>query len=352
MEAELIIKDDELQARELDELVRINRSLEDMARASRSVIRTPPQRNPIIYYPIAGAVGGVMAWGLVEIADNLVSVPFFPLWQQALLYMLTGGLVAIWIGLLYGLIHGNPGRALRCAIAGAAVGLIAPVAMGGIAEGVHWLLLDWPMARAAAAGSTGLSPTEGFGFFLSVCSHGFGWALVMLMSALGPGLVMKASKLMLNGTVGGLIGGAIGGAFIPVWRLSLPEAPIVADLLGIAIVGLLVGLCFGIMHFATREAWFVLAKGTLYGKRLVLFKDELQMGSSPKAEILLDGDPQIEPVHVSLKHMGLRWLLIDNGSEAGTFVNGHKVQRCLLNADDVVTMGETVLKFKQRKPMG
>jgi pSer/pThr/pTyr-binding forkhead associated (FHA) protein len=45
---------------------------------------------------------------------------------------------------------------------------------------------------------------------------------------------------------------------------------------------------------------------------------------------------------------GNRYIIKDEGSGTGVFVNGRKVDSCVLQPGDIVTIGQTVLKYHDR----
>jgi hypothetical protein len=62
--------------------------------------------------------------------------------------------------------------------------------------------------------------------------------------------------------------------------------------------------------------------------------------------VVLD-DPRVSRRHAQLRNMGGRWILRDQGSTNGTFVNGMPVGEHPLNAGDVVSLGGLELRFEQ-----
>lgn len=59
-------------------------------------------------------------------------------------------------------------------------------------------------------------------------------------------------------------------------------------------------------------------------------------------------DPKVSRVHASFQPMGASWLVQDNASRNGTFLNGRRIKRALLHHGDTIRLGQTVLTFEER----
>ncbi len=62
--------------------------------------------------------------------------------------------------------------------------------------------------------------------------------------------------------------------------------------------------------------------------------------------IVLD-DPRVSRRHAQLRFMNNRWMVSDNQSTNGTFVNGMRVGEHPLNPGDIVSLGGLELRFQQ-----
>ena len=82
------------------------------------------------------------------------------------------------------------------------------------------------------------------------------------------------------------------------------------------------------------------------GKAFILHPGpDLMLGRSQNAYYQL-GDPSVSRNHCQVLREGDRVTVIDNGSSAGTLVNGQKVARRVLAMGDVVQVGDTRLRLQ------
>ena len=70
------------------------------------------------------------------------------------------------------------------------------------------------------------------------------------------------------------------------------------------------------------------------------------LGRRPEADVCLPWDPGISRLHAELIHRAGEWVIADDGSQNGTFVNGLPVEgRRRLRDGDLITVGATPLTF-------
>ena len=67
----------------------------------------------------------------------------------------------------------------------------------------------------------------------------------------------------------------------------------------------------------------------------------VRIGTHPKAAIQVEDDPEATRMHAVVEMNDEGATLIDLGSEAGTWVNGKKVNRCKLHVGDEIRVGAT-----------
>ncbi len=79
-------------------------------------------------------------------------------------------------------------------------------------------------------------------------------------------------------------------------------------------------------------------------KEVPIFKDEISIGRRSENDIPID-NLAVSGSHAKLLRVGERFSLEDLDSLNGTFVNGKKVSKVLLNNGDIVTVGKHTLIF-------
>lgn len=61
-------------------------------------------------------------------------------------------------------------------------------------------------------------------------------------------------------------------------------------------------------------------------------------------------DPHVSRTHCQVEALGEHWLIEDVGSSAGTFLAGKRIEKHILQAGDVISLGQTTLTFQARSP--
>jgi hypothetical protein len=91
--------------------------------------------------------------------------------------------------------------------------------------------------------------------------------------------------------------------------------------------------------------WLVITEGKNQWKDFKVMKPQLTVGRAQDCDIVLDD------VHVSSRHASLRLIensiyITDLDSSNGTYVNGQEITKTALKDNDIIKMGDAVLKFK------
>jgi hypothetical protein len=355
--ADIRINANELNDPAIDEVVNLQKSLARSGGEFIDDIPTPFYLNPIFYYSAATVVAGVLAWFICEpfISESNPERhenPFFGILGTYMFFGFTAILIGLAVAVSYGLSNRNLRQMLYCAAVSGGVSIVAS-AITTIGAGIVFYFTQVAVFSAARGGG-GDRPEDklhGLAFFLLMCGRGLAWAVVALAAGLGLGVAMKSKKLLLNGLAGGFIGGLLGGLlFDPIDRFIMgwSQDAWVSRLVGLSAIGLLVGFFIGLFENISKDAWFLMLRGPLSGKQFIIFKSPLVIGSAPKSDIYLFKDPAIEPRHATVTKSGAKYILQDSGTPEGTFVNGKKIDRYILQPDDVVSIGETVLKYHEK----
>ena len=81
-------------------------------------------------------------------------------------------------------------------------------------------------------------------------------------------------------------------------------------------------------------------------ERFALGAGETRIGRSPHSEIHLD-EPEVAWEHCHIELSSGRYRILDRGTGSGTFINGKRISRHLLEPGDQVSVGESVLLYRE-----
>jgi hypothetical protein len=187
-----------------------------------------------------------------------------------------------------------------------------------------------------------------------------GWIItgVFIGASIGVFDLMKAGsagedlrmplKKTLNGIYGGCLGGFLGG--LPFGALMynsyLPRSNLT---IGLVILGMCIGLLIGLAQVILKEAWVKVEQGFRAGREVMMNKDELTVGKGESCDIGLFGDQGLDKLHARIIMKGNRFLLDDNGSAGGTYLNDERIDGPTpLKNGDLIRVGRSLLRFGER----
>ncbi|MBI5549101.1 MAG: FHA domain-containing protein [Deltaproteobacteria bacterium] len=270
-----------------------------------------------------------------------------------LLGLLIFPVVASFVGLFVGAADGLLSKAFRRSavfgLVGLGIGLGAGLIAAPLAEVIYNLGRHFTHDLQDPAGEF-----TTFGFLAQMVVRGIAWSIAGAAMGLGQGVALRSKKLALNGLLGGMVGALIGGMlFDPVDYLingpSMSGGAAASRATGFAIIGAVTGLMIGVVELLAREAWVKLLTGPLAGKEFIIYKSPTLIGSSPKSDVYLFKDSEVEPTHAALHTVGEGYEIEDRDSPAGTFVNGRRVRRKRLENGDQIRIGKTVFNFAEKE---
>ena len=302
--------------------------------------------SPLFFTPLAGLLGGLTTWLILEPYLNDMSGAEGPF---ILLFPMTAVLIVLFIFIADAI----SSRRVRGIAARWVSGLgftllfsfLAFIPMGML-FGLIMLLPEPPSLTELDI--TAWSPRFFIGFVIlrSLAWAIFGGALGLGMNVLRSTRAQRRASLM-----GGIVGGDLGGLlFDPINRFLLPatEQGDVMRLVGLLAIGLSVGIFVALSEQLGREGWLRVRTGPLRGKAFILYHNPTIIGASPSAHIYLFKDPRVAPEHVSLHRSGNGYELVRSSSDANVLVNSAVVHRRRLVSGDQITIGDTILDFEER----
>ncbi len=224
-------------------------------------------------------------------------------------------------------------------------------------------LIGGLLGAAVGQGLFSLSETV----WLAEGLRAFGWVLTGLLIGASVGVFDVLVRLMrgegasgavrkvINGLIGGGVGGLIGGILYIMLAMALGLLFKRDDVLssgawGMVVLGACIGLFIGLAQVILKEAWLRVESGFRPGRELILSKDEITIGRAESCDIGLFGGQGVEKIHARILHKGNRYLLSDDNTAGGTYVNDEKItEPTTLRNGDSIRVGNCVLRFGERQ---
>lgn len=295
---------------------------------------------------LVGLGAGLAAWAIIEPTNPGLAGNWGAF--ELRLIIALGLLVGAGVGALNGFAQGSKVHILRGLFMGGVFGMIGAsfgyALGGGIAHAIF--------------GTVGQGVT-------AILSR------VVALTPLGAclGLAIGGSSLSGRRAVQGLIGGAIGaalgagvfdivGSIFGQAQLALNgvsnggtgEVGSVPRAIFAAAMGGGIGLFIGLVDLLSRSAWVRLELGRNEGKEWSLDYAQNFIGRSESAQIPLFGDPNVAPMHASIQRVGKnQYAIQDGGSPVGTYVNGQRIQQCMLAPGSQIQIGGFRLVFLMKE---
>ena len=105
----------------------------------------------------------------------------------------------------------------------------------------------------------------------------------------------------------------------------------------------------GVVELLARDAWLRMTQGPLKGKEFLLFKEVMNVGSSPRSDLYLFNDPLVAEHHAVIRAVGDEYEIESRQSSTPVLVNGRSVNRARLRHGDNVGVGRTEFIFQKKK---
>lgn len=297
-----------------------------------------------------GAIGGFVAWVMTEhfITDPRSPEEFSrPLSEEtrsmALFGFAVGGCIGAALAGLEELFWGSPQRAGRL-VSGA-------VLLGGLGGAIASIIANFVF---------NLFPYE-FGelSLWLIVARTFGWAVLGALLGVALGATRKSRKGALNAGLGGLLGGAAGGLLFDtiapylgmVIAMGLAEPGWGSRLIGLTLLGGLIGLFITFAEqFLAPASLKVVSSGRMEGREFVIDKPVVMIGRDERCDVTLYYDRDVLGRHAVLQWGEDRYFIVPEGS-ATVQVNNQPARHQGLSDGDFITIGQTRLLFRMRKPI-
>lgn len=185
-------------------------------------------------------------------------------------------------------------------------------------------------------------------FVRQVIARAVVWMVFGMFITIAPAVVMKSSKKLIIGIIGGALGGFLGGLLFDPIDLMLNSAAL-SRLLAFIAIGFLAGMSTGLIESAVKTGWLKVTGGVITGKQFIIYRNPTFLGSSPACEIYLFKDPLVSDHHAAIHMTRDGYEIEDLNEEPSTFVNGDPVERTKLRAGDEIQIGSSTFCFQERK---
>ena len=305
------------------------------------------------YFPSMSEDFSIAILTVKDPADQSASRAALTLYQQhnrakighLLFFPLVAGFVGLAIGAVDGFVCRLPRRAIISGLIGLLVGLVGGFVCGMLANLIYAPLNQLAMTQVVNGS------LNTYGLIIQMMGRSIAWGMAGMAMGLGQGIALRSKRLLIYGLLGGIVGGLLGGLlFDPINMLgSQKPTAFVSRLVALAVVGCSVGALIGVVELLARDAWLRMTQGPLAGKEFLVFKDVMNIGSSPRADMYLFNDPLVLENHAILRVVGDECEIESRQRDRQVLLNNRPVQQARLRHGDLVTIGRTVFCYQKRK---
>jgi hypothetical protein len=156
---------------------------------------------------------------------------------------------------------------------------------------------------------------------------------------------------MLGGILAILIQAAFASSMLSwMFRGKEPSQLWTPTAVGFVVLGACIGLLVSLAQIILKEAWIKVEAGFRPGREMILAKESTSIGRAESADIALFGDAGVERSHAHIIQRDGQYVLEDDGTPGGTFVNDVRVEKFTpLRSGDLIRMGgKSLLRFYER----
>ncbi len=294
----------------------------------------------IIFFGIIGLIAGILAWPFAELIlyfqVSFPSLLFFSITLGITIGVLMGGC----FGLGEGLVSNAPDKIMPGILMGMLIGTVGGL-IGFVTGQAALLLLGTTIFNSPGA-------FQKMGFPLS---KALGWGAFGLCIGSVEGIRCRSRAKIVIGLIGGVIGGILGGLVFEFIRVSSPENPYMR-LIGLLILGLMIGLGYGLVENQLSRASLYLLNGKNKGREFLLTHKMTTIGKDGKVDVGLSGYRKVADQHAEIHRDkdDFVFSLMDQPdiTQMETFVNDGKTEKKRLSDGDILRVGSAQLQFRKR----
>jgi hypothetical protein len=174
-------------------------------------------------------------------------------------------------------------------------------------------------------------------------NRGIAWMFVGLAAGLTVSIASLEWKRMLITGGGGLVGGFLGG-----YLFDLISSEDFAQITGLLITGLSVGLVIALSEEAAKTSWIEITHGGMAGKQFILYKNAISLGSAGSADITLIKDVTMPAIAATLEKQGGVMIVSSLDPNSPVFLNGVETVKAQIKDGDTLSIGKTGIRYRER----
>jgi pSer/pThr/pTyr-binding forkhead associated (FHA) protein len=303
-------------------------------------------RRELIFKALAGLVGGAIGWLPVELASHDSHLGQAQTTGDLIAYYISAAIAAGAIGAFITAVDTSEMRVTpevqRRFIRGFAICAVLSLLSTYFGNYVFNAVLQ--------AGGVGFTPEGELvrgSIVTLVIARLLGWAIDGALVGAGVGLATLTMENVPKGAVGGLVGGAVGGIFFDLIG-SIVGGGLASRFFGEAATGLAIGLFIGLVQELTKAAWVTVEQGRLRGRQYRIEGTRASIGRAEENPVGLFGDPAVQPRHAVIERRGANYVIKNLAVQAGTLVNGNRIESVDLHDGDRINIGGYEMMFHLR----
>ena len=306
-------------------------------------------RRELAFKAMAGLIGGAIGWFPVELATHGHSLTEN---ETTWNFVAVFAAMAILSGAVGGLINAAELQTLefnRAVKLRFVVGFGVCLVLGLVSN----YFSDEAFTSILNAG--GWRPGQPGSIAYLIVARVVGWVLMGTLLGVGVGLagfslgnLARTIQNVVKGAAGGFVGGFIGGLSFDLVSVA-SGGGLAPRLLSFSLLGLLIGLFIGLVQELTKSAWLGVEAGRLRGRQFRLEGATVMIGRAEENPVGLFGDPGVQPRHAVIERRADGYALKNLAVQAGTLVNGNRVETVDLHDGDRIRISNYELSFHLRQ---
>jgi|GEM_PF-2503975 len=286
-------------------------------------------RLKLMFYLIAGALGGIGSWAFVLFLLNRdFSNPIIP-------NIILGSIIGLHIGAYIWSVEAVAARQRYKAVIGSIYGGMSGIIGGGIG-GLFGATIFTKIGGFIVERMDAMSEA---GVYLGLA---LGWGLLGLFIGMSGGIAERSWKKSVYGIIGGTIGGVIGGIIFNYLRSNIHYS---ATAIGLAFLGGSIGLGISLVEEALSTVKVRIIKGRNEGRTFSVTKNTISIGRDDRCDVCLSGNEGVALQHAKISVNNNAFEIAETGGGTGVYVNDKKVSKSELKNGDIIRIGSAVLMF-------